>query len=180
VHIRTTTTKKHRKISLWKLKYVSVFHSISLSPAFTLSNVHCSESLVWFEISGFCHTIIIGSSSVFLPVILLLPCVIERSCSFERAGLALSVCQLFTGDIDFGLSEYRVLDMSLVAKQFTPQPPPHLIHTTRASSLAVFQLDVSPSSTLIPFGGLTCTHPYIQSQLHCSAQSRHMVHSPKC
>ena len=40
-------------------------------------SVHFSESLVWLEISGFCDTINIGSSLGLLPVILLLPCVME-------------------------------------------------------------------------------------------------------
>ena len=54
-----------------------------------LANVHCNESLVWFEASGFCYTINSRSSPVFLLDILFLPCVM-RSCYFGFAGLALS------------------------------------------------------------------------------------------
>ena len=42
-----------------------------------LANVHCNESLVWFEASGFCYTINTGSSLGLLSDILLLPCVME-------------------------------------------------------------------------------------------------------
>lgn len=46
-------------------------------PTHLLSNVHCNELLLWFEVSGFCDSINIGSSLGLLPVILLLPCVME-------------------------------------------------------------------------------------------------------
>jgi hypothetical protein len=52
----------------------------------SLANVHCSESLVWSEISGFCDTINIGSS----PGPLLVSCccpVSQISCSLGTAGL---------------------------------------------------------------------------------------------
>ena len=43
------------------------------------SPVHWNESLVWFEVSGFCDIINIGSSPGFLLVIiLLLPCVVKQ------------------------------------------------------------------------------------------------------
>jgi hypothetical protein len=42
-----------------------------------LANTHCNESLVWFQVSGFCDTINIGSSSALLPIILLLQRVME-------------------------------------------------------------------------------------------------------
>ena len=53
----------------------SVSHGTPLSPHIFIS--HCNESLVWFEVSGFCDTINIGSSLGLLRVILLLPCVME-------------------------------------------------------------------------------------------------------
>lgn len=54
-----------------------VSHSISLCQhIITCKNIHCKESLVWFEISGFCDTINPGSSLGLL-VFLLLSCVTE-------------------------------------------------------------------------------------------------------
>lgn len=44
---------------------------IPLSSGLHLKYVHCNESLVWFEICGFCDTISIVSSSGLLSVILL-------------------------------------------------------------------------------------------------------------
>lgn len=55
----------------------SISHGIPLCPHIFTVNVYCNESLVWFEVSGFCDTINIESSLVLLPVILLLPCVME-------------------------------------------------------------------------------------------------------
>lgn len=49
------------------------------------ANVHCSESLVWFETSGFRDTINIGSSLGLLPVILLLPCVMDPAALDQQA-----------------------------------------------------------------------------------------------
>lgn len=51
-----------------------VYSSVHTS---SLANVHCNESLVWFEVFGFCDTITIGNSSGILLVILLLSCVME-------------------------------------------------------------------------------------------------------
>lgn len=45
-----------------------------------LADVHCNESLVWFEASGFCYTINTGSLLGLLSDILLLPCVMELLC----------------------------------------------------------------------------------------------------
>ena len=42
-----------------------------------LAGVHCKESLVWFEASGFYYTINAGPSLGQPMVILLLPCVVE-------------------------------------------------------------------------------------------------------
>jgi hypothetical protein len=57
----------------------AVCHSVSIVYPFVhtslLVNVNCNESLVWFEL--FCDTINIESSLGLLPVILLLPCVME-------------------------------------------------------------------------------------------------------
>jgi hypothetical protein len=43
----------------------------------SLANVHCNESLVWFEVSGFYDTINIESSLGLLLVHLLLLCIME-------------------------------------------------------------------------------------------------------
>jgi len=57
-------TKQLRIISPWKLLCVTV-------PTYTalLSNVHCNDSLVWFEVSGFCCSF--GSSgSSYSPAVI--------------------------------------------------------------------------------------------------------------
>ena len=50
---------------------------IPLSTHLHLANIPRHESLAWFEIFCFCDIIHIRSSSGLLPVILLLPCVME-------------------------------------------------------------------------------------------------------
>ena len=55
----------------------TVSHSISLCPYIFTSSVHFNESLVWYEVSGFCDTISTGSSQGLLLDILLLFCVME-------------------------------------------------------------------------------------------------------
>lgn len=72
------------------------------------ANVHCSLSLVWTEASGFCYTVIAGSShdsswtSCCCSVSL-------RSCNFGSAGLAPSCIQQFTD----GLGQLKALDLGL-------------------------------------------------------------------
>lgn len=52
-------------------------HTVNPSVHILLVRVHYKESLVWFEVSGFCYTINAGSSPELLLVILLLPCAVE-------------------------------------------------------------------------------------------------------
>jgi hypothetical protein len=80
IHTNNNRSKtKHRKKKL--IVEAVVCHSVStVYPSVhtsSLANGHCSESLVWLEISGFCDSINIWSSSGLLLVILLLPCVME-------------------------------------------------------------------------------------------------------
>jgi hypothetical protein len=70
--------KKHRKHLIMEAALChSVSHRISLCHTSSLVNVRYNESLLWFEIFGFCDTINIGSSLGLLLVILLLSCVME-------------------------------------------------------------------------------------------------------
>jgi hypothetical protein len=84
IHTHNQTTIKSKsikkKISSWKLQCGSVCPTIYPSVyCIDIFICECSlhESLVWFDIFGFCDNIIIGSSLKFLPVILFLPCVME-------------------------------------------------------------------------------------------------------
>jgi hypothetical protein len=66
---------KHRTHS--RHESCSVSHCTPFDHASLLANVHCGESLVWSEASGFCYTINAGSSIGFPSDILWLPCVVE-------------------------------------------------------------------------------------------------------
>lgn len=79
---------------LWKKKLIVeavVCHSLYTIDSFVyislLASVHCSESLVWLEASGFCYTSNTGSSLGLLLDILLMSCA-WRSYSFGSAGPA--------------------------------------------------------------------------------------------
>jgi hypothetical protein len=73
---------KQQQILAWKLQSVYTFAQTGL-----LANVHCKESLVWLEVSGFCYTINTGTSPRLLSDIQLLPCVTEiLQLWFCRAG----------------------------------------------------------------------------------------------
>lgn len=100
------------------------------------ANVHCSLSLVWTEASGFCYTVIAGSShdsswtSCCCSVSL-------RSCNFGSAGLAPSCIQQFTD----GLGQLKALDLGLsgswVAQPISslgPTPPRLALQHCPASS----------------------------------------------
>jgi hypothetical protein len=52
----------------------SVSHSILFYPHFFLSNVHCNDTLVWYEASGFCYSINTRTLLGLLSDILLLAC----------------------------------------------------------------------------------------------------------
>ena len=137
---------------------VSVYPTVYLSVhTSSLANVHCSESLVLFEISGVCHAIHTGSSSGLLPVILLLPCVME----------ILQLWNSRTGPVTH-------LNRSWMMQILSPGSTwLFLICTTKVSSPVFLQLD----HPKLPAAHL---HPHSQSQLHCAAQSRLEAHFSKC
>lgn len=59
---------------LRKLYWITVFHTVfSFTQKAFLASIHCDESLVWFETSGFCFTINTGTLLGLLSDILLLP-----------------------------------------------------------------------------------------------------------
>jgi len=106
-------------------------------PTSSLANVHCNESLVWFEISGFCDTINIGPSSGLL-VILFLPCVMEIPWLWNRrTGPFMNPNHLQIDDIDFEVSQFRPLDVSLGISRMGQCTSSSLIWTPRVSSPAL-------------------------------------------
>ena len=104
--------KKHRKHLIMEAALChSVSHRISLCHTSSLVNVRYNESLLWFEIFGFCDTINIGSSLGLLLVILSCP-VSWRSCKFQTARLAPSTAP-FIDEIDLGMGHLRALNLGL-------------------------------------------------------------------
>jgi hypothetical protein len=96
------------------MSYVTVCPTVD-SSAHTSSfvNVYCNESVVWSEISSFFDPISIGSSLEYLPVILLLPYVMEvLQLRISRTG-PFHVSQQFTDDIHFGVGQLRALYLGL-------------------------------------------------------------------
>jgi hypothetical protein len=80
-----------------------VSHSTHFVHTSLLANVHCNESLVWFDISGFYYTIsTIRLSPGLLLDVLLLACFLE-------------ILQLwqFIDEIDIGVSQPKALDLGL-------------------------------------------------------------------
>jgi hypothetical protein len=77
-HKQINKTNIREYILLWKLLCVTMcptgYPAVHTS---SLANLHCNESLIWFEIAGFCNTFSTGSSLELFLVILLLPCVSE-------------------------------------------------------------------------------------------------------
>jgi hypothetical protein len=57
---QTNTPLTQTNIPLRKLQCVTAGHPLVHTSL--LANVHCSDSLVWFQASGFCYTINTGSS----------------------------------------------------------------------------------------------------------------------
>lgn len=76
---QTTNKQKPNKqtIQPWRLWYVTVSYSVPFVHTTLLAKVHCSESLVWFEDSGFGYSVSTGSSQGNLSDILLLPRVMQ-------------------------------------------------------------------------------------------------------
>ena len=90
---------------------------ISLSTHLRMANVHCNESLVWLEISGFCdhqYRILIK-----IPPSHSLPSYpVETLCHGDPATLELQnrpfhVSQLFADNIDLGVGQFTALDLGL-------------------------------------------------------------------
>ena len=74
-----------------------------------IANIHCNESLVWFEASGFCYTINAGSSQGY-PVAVL--------CRGDPAALNLQdwpyhTLQQFIDGVDVGVGQLKALDLGL-------------------------------------------------------------------
>jgi len=77
----------------------------------SLGNVHCNESLVWSEISGFCDTNI-RSPVGFLPVILLLPCVMEPA-ALDQQNQPFPCILIIRRWYRFRVDQFRALDLGL-------------------------------------------------------------------
>jgi hypothetical protein len=75
-HIQTIQATHRQPIITEAVVCHSVFPVCPAVHTSSLANVYCSESVVWFQTSGFCDTINIRSSLGLL-VILLLSCVME-------------------------------------------------------------------------------------------------------
>ena len=82
----------------------TVYPSVHTS---SFANVHCNESFFWFQICGFCNTINIGSSSGILLVILF------SLCYGDQQDWPFHLSQPFADDIDFGVCQFRALDLGL-------------------------------------------------------------------
>jgi hypothetical protein len=77
-----------------------------------LADVHCNESVVWFEAFGICYALNTGSSPELLSDTLLLPCFVKLS-SFGYVGSALHVIQQFIDGIDVKVGQHKVLNLGL-------------------------------------------------------------------
>jgi hypothetical protein len=81
---KTHTNKQQQiteNISLCKLYYVTVWSTVYPSVhTSSLANIHCNESLIWTQISGFCDTILAGTTPGY-PVVSLCH---EDTASFEQ------------------------------------------------------------------------------------------------
>lgn len=119
--------RKEHKISLWKLWCVPVLsHSHPFAQTAFLANVHCSESLVWLEASGFCYTTNTRSLPGLLSDVLLLPCVM-RYFSFGSVGPAPSLAPAAHRWGRYG-GWSKALDLGLVAELISPPALPNLCH----------------------------------------------------
>lgn len=105
-HTQTTTITKHRKQLIREaVVCYSVPHKSSLA------NVHCSESLIWFEISVTLSILNLHQNSSWLS----LCCPMSwRSSSFETWGLVCHRSQTFAYDTDFGLGQFLTFAMKLL------------------------------------------------------------------
>ena len=158
-----------------------------LSTHFSLLNFHCNNSLVWFEVSGSSNTINAAFSPGFLPVVLLLPCVMEiLQLWISRTGPFILPNHLQMVEmLGWAISEPWI--RAWVGTELVSAPAlPYLHHQGELSALLQLGHPNQPS-----VGGRFSTpalmpskpahlRPHLQSQLHSAAWSRHMGHSPKC
>ena len=106
---------KTNKISLRRLKCVTACCTgYSLVHTSLLVSVLCSESLVWFEASGFCYTINTGTSLRLLSDISLFPYVMKimhfwicRTCPF--------ILYKFINGVGVGMNHLKILYLGLGA-----------------------------------------------------------------
>jgi hypothetical protein len=54
--------QQRKKMSSWKCSMYSVSHSVPFVHTSFFTSVHCNDSLVWYEASGFCCTVYTGIS----------------------------------------------------------------------------------------------------------------------
>jgi hypothetical protein len=157
------TKKRHRK---HKMQCVTQF-VLHYTPLCThLANVHCFESLVWFEGSHFCDTINIGILSG-----LLLLWMLRSSFSFWSAGLAQWWVPVLRQMIKILGWASSALDLD---DSWTGQHAGAFICTTSTSPARPPSVPVSRSQgrSALRTSGLVHLHPLVQSQLHCAAQLR--------
>lgn len=117
-----------------------------------LARVQCKESLVWFEASGFCYTVMLGPNwdSSWIPCCFF---VSWRSCSFRSTGQVLHKLQKITNRVDIGVGQpitwfwacivARLIILQALSPSAPPHPDPH------------YQGELSSSWTTL--SGLSCT-----------------------
>jgi hypothetical protein len=103
---------REKETSLWKLKCVSLSPTeLPFVHTSLLANVHCNDSLVWYEASGFCYSIDTGPHWDFSWISCC--CSVSwRYCSFESVGPAPSFTPAINEE-DIGVGQFKVLDLDL-------------------------------------------------------------------
>jgi hypothetical protein len=132
-------------------------HSMSLFPHIFSCYVHCNESLVWFQISGFCDIISIVSLLDLLLVTLLLLCVM----GILQQDWSLHTSQPIEDYIDFGVSQSEPWIWTWMAAELVSEPPGQAFqHCSSQAAQCYSQPEarstVTPSrgsSTLLPRQG---------------------------
>lgn len=99
----------------------TVYISVHLS---SLADIHCSEL---FEISGFCDTINIESSSGPLSYPIVAQCHGD-SAPFEQQDWPFHVSRPFAHDADFGVSQFRALYLCMVVAELVSLPALPYLH----------------------------------------------------
>jgi len=138
-----------------------------------LGNVHCNESLVWFELSGVCDTIHIGSSLGFLLVIRLLPCVVEiLQFQFGKSGHF--TCVKCADDIDLGVGQLKSLDLGLGGSP-DDQPPTAPLFSPLGGAMQ--HRSANPPNNVTTGGGRVISPALVPT--HTCGQSRRSARSRK-